>query len=117
MTTTKLPNYFKSQRRRAGLSQADVAFLLGGQGGAHISRYEHFHRAPNLHTALAYEAIFNTSVSELLAGEFEKVERQVANRAIILARRLSNQPPDRSTAKKLVFLHLIAPAGKLLQIR
>ncbi len=108
MAHTKLLNYLRSHRKRAGLSQADVAFLLGGDSGAHVSRYERFHRTPSLLTALAYEAIFDTAVSELLAGEYQRIERQVMGRAQTLLRRMRKQPTDRATSRKLTFLQVIA---------
>lgn len=109
---SKLPNYFKSQRRKAGLSQDDVAFLLGGQCGAHVSRYEHFRRMPSLRSAMAYEFIFNTQITELLAGEFEKVEKAVSIRAMLLTRRLLKKPADEETARKISFLRVLLPTPK-----
>ena len=40
---------------------------------------------PDLETALAYEAIYKQPVSELFAGLYQKVERDVADRAKVLA--------------------------------
>jgi transcriptional regulator with XRE-family HTH domain len=42
----QLPNYLLSNRKRLSLSQKDVAFLLGNQDGAKVSRYERFAREP-----------------------------------------------------------------------
>ena len=65
-----LSNYLRTFRKRSGLSQDDVAFLLGVQSGAEVSRHETFKRVPTLKTALSYEAIFGVPVRELFAGEF-----------------------------------------------
>src|ERR1039458_10278598 len=74
-------NYLRSNRKRLALSQGEVAFLLGTQSGAKVCRYERFVREPSLETALAFEAIFQRSVSELFPGLYQKVEQEVAARA------------------------------------
>lgn len=84
MTSTQLPNYLRANRKRLALSQDEVAFLLGTNSGAKVCRYERFVREPNLKTALAYEAIFQRSVSELFSGLYGKAEHDVAGRAKIL---------------------------------
>lgn len=83
----QLPNYLRSNRKRLSLSQNEVAFLLGTQTGAQVSRYEQFAREPSLETALALEVIFQRSASELFGGLYQKVEREVIERAKILADR------------------------------
>jgi transcriptional regulator with XRE-family HTH domain len=85
----QLPNYLRSNRKRLSLSQEEVAFLLGNQSGAKISRYEQFNREPSLETALALEVIFQRSASELFGGLYQKVEQEVTERAKALASRTS----------------------------
>jgi len=46
-----------------------------------------FAREPSLETSLAFEMIFQRSVSELFGGIYQKVEQKVAERAKILAKR------------------------------
>lgn len=82
---TQLPNYLRSNRKRLGLSQEEVAFLLGNKNGTQVCRYERFDRKPNLETALAFEVIFKRSPSELFGGIYQKVERDVAARAKTLS--------------------------------
>jgi transcriptional regulator with XRE-family HTH domain len=62
---SKLDNYLRSSRRGAGLSQDEMAYLLGVRTGVVASRYERFKRRPALETALTYEAIFRTPHAEL----------------------------------------------------
>jgi transcriptional regulator with XRE-family HTH domain len=95
MRPTQLKNYLRANRKRLALSQDDVAFLLGGQSGGKISRYENFTRIPGLETALALEAIYKRAVSELFGGLYQKAERKVADRAKILARRKAGVPDGR----------------------
>ena len=85
---------------RLALSQDEVSFLLGGQSGTKACRYERFARVPSLETALAYEAIFKTPVSELFGGLYQKVEREVAERAKILAERSDGGTSGAQTDRK-----------------
>ena len=97
----KLQNYLRTFRKRAGLSQDEVAFLLGCQSGAKVSRYERFSRKPSLETALAYEVLFGVSGRELFAGIFQKVEEKTKKRAQLLVRKLGEGKRDRITMGKL----------------
>jgi transcriptional regulator with XRE-family HTH domain len=108
MTSPQLPNYLKANRKRLALSQDDVAFLLGTKNGAKVCRYERFVRVPSLETALAYEAIFKTSVSELFGGLYQKVEREVAEQAKILAGRGDQGRPSAQTARRREVLAALA---------
>ena len=109
MSSPQLPNYLRANRKRLALSQEEVAFLLGTQSGAMVCRYERFVREPSLETALAYEVIFKRSVSELFGGLYQKVEREVAERAKTLTRQ-DNQKPNKQTARKREALNDLAAA-------
>lgn len=104
----KLNNYLRTYRKRAGLSQDEMAYLLGCQSGAKVSRYERFARQPTLQTALAYEAVFGVPVRDLFAGIYQKVERPVSQRAQLLLRKLTTAKPDRLTVRKLEVLRDVA---------
>ena len=99
MSSPQLPNYLKANRKRLALSQDEVAFLLGSRTGAKVCRYERFAREPSLETALAYEAIYKRTVSEIFGGLYQKVEREVSERATILTQR-TNLKTNRQTAHK-----------------
>jgi transcriptional regulator with XRE-family HTH domain len=100
----RLDNYLRTYRKRTGLSQDEVAFLLGRQHGTKVSRYERNTRQPGLETLLAYELVFNTPVRNLFAGVFEKVEAITLRRAQLLARKLSAATRTPRTARKLELL-------------
>jgi transcriptional regulator with XRE-family HTH domain len=102
MPGKKLSNYLRTIRLRAGLSQDEVAALLGVTGGSEVSRHETFRRLPNLTTALRYEAIFGVPVRELFAGEYKKVEQEVQARAEELARRVSVPGPKGAKKRELL---------------
>jgi transcriptional regulator with XRE-family HTH domain len=114
MKTKKLPNYLRTYRRRAGLSQPDVAFLLGCKSKAKISRFELGTNLPTLKTALAYQAIFGVPVSELFAGVFEEIEREVTERAKLLQRTLPNTKGSKIEARRREFIRILTVAPDIL---
>jgi transcriptional regulator with XRE-family HTH domain len=106
----KLENYLETYRRRAGLSQREVAFLLGAQSGSKVCRYERLWERPTLETLLAYEAILGVPARELFAGVFEKVEKTIFERASALAKQLEAAKSDRVKARKVALLKSLAAA-------
>ena len=104
----KLDNYLRMYRRRSGLSQDEVASLLGAGSGTLVSRYERGRRRPNFETALAYQAIFGVPARELFGGIFESVEREVRKRAHRLARTLSAAAPRPHSMRALDLLSRIS---------
>ena len=111
MASPKLPNYLRMHRKRASLSQDEVAFLLGCQTGAKVSRYERFSRQPNVETVFACEVIFGIPARELFAGVYQKVEETIKQRAQVLAGKLNAAKPDRFTRRKLENLAAISSAN------
>lgn len=108
---SKLPHYLRTYRRRIGLSQDEVAFLLGGQAGTTVSRHERLSRAPSLRTLLAYEVILGAPFRDLFAGTYRTIERRTRERARRLAAKMSRAAganADARTRRKLDMLHRIA---------
>lgn len=95
MTSHKLANYLRAYRKRSGLSQSEVAYLLGCKNGAQVSRYERRRHMPPLRTALAFQAALDTPLSELYAGTYESVAKQVRVRGQSLAVKLQTRTPIR----------------------
>ena len=101
MTPRRLDNYLRSHRKQSGLSQDEVAFLLGVGNGSLFSRYEKRRRVPPLETALACEAVFGVPVAELFAGIRERAERDVAERRIELKARVQEVEKKGSAAAQI----------------
>lgn len=95
MTLPRLTNYLLANRKRLQLSQVDVAFLLNAGTGEKVSRHESFIRMPNLENALAYEVIFKRSASELFAGLYERIEKDVIARAKRLLKKMDARKSNR----------------------
>jgi len=88
MAAQHLANYLKTYRKKSGLTQCEVAFLLGWKHGEQLLRYEKHHRVPTLQVALACEAIFKAPVAELFAGTNDSVVRETGARIATLAAEL-----------------------------
>jgi transcriptional regulator with XRE-family HTH domain len=82
----KLLHYLRNERRRKGLSQADVAALMGGTWKSRVARYESG-VVPPTRVALDYEAILRKHVSNLLAGAFDEEHSKVRRHARELLQR------------------------------
>ncbi len=106
----KLPNYLRTYRRYTGLSQDEVAFLLGCDGSA-VTYYERSARRPPVESILAFEMIFGAPARDLFAGVCDKVEENTRTRATVLAQKLSAKAPDPITTRKLEVLRNIASAS------
>lgn len=100
----RLPNYIRTYRRRACLTQREVAFILGTKSSARISRHERFKQQPDLQTLLAYEFLFRTPVRSLFIGTHYHVERKLVRRIKLLIRSLSGVQQGRRIKRKLEIL-------------
>jgi transcriptional regulator with XRE-family HTH domain len=78
---SKLIHYLRNERRETGLTQADMAALLGAPWKSKVSRYERRVALPPLETALCYEVVMRKPVSQLFAGMRAKAEERVKQRA------------------------------------
>jgi transcriptional regulator with XRE-family HTH domain len=101
---TPLPNHLLSHRKRAALSQEDMAFLLGTRGGSKVSRYERFKRGPSLETVLAYEAIFGKPASQLFPGLYRSIERNLTQRVRVLIHKTKRRKQGPGNRRKLEVL-------------
>lgn len=82
---SRLPNYLRTYRKKLGLSQREMAILLGETSGKRtgntLGRYENGSRLPGLESALGLELILGVPVRELFAGLAEDVAADIAFRA------------------------------------
>ncbi len=104
MPTNRLPNYIRAHRKRACLTQEDVAFILGCKSSASVSRHERFKQTPDLPTLLAYEMLFRTPVRSLFSSTHEEVTQKLRRRIKLLVRKLTLAGHSRRAAKKIEVL-------------
>lgn len=107
----KLPNYLRTYRRRAGLTQKELGFLLGCKTGAKVSRYEHYQREPSLYAILSCDAIFGAPLCDLFAGMYSEARNKVAERAKAMLARLQGLPQTKRIAGKAKVLSRLIGAN------
>jgi len=108
----KLENYLRAHRKRSGLSQDDVAFLLGTRSATKVSRYESFARTPVFRTAVCLAVIYHVSVGELFGGLYEREKLRTASQARTLVSRLEKNGLDRRAVRKVATLKAIAASTR-----
>ncbi|MBS1983504.1 MAG: helix-turn-helix transcriptional regulator [Bdellovibrionales bacterium] len=84
------PTYLRTHRKRWGLSQRELASLLG-QSVSLISRFERLSREPTVHALIGAEFAFGEPARRLFPGLYSTVEAAVTLRAIDFAERLAEQ--------------------------
>jgi transcriptional regulator with XRE-family HTH domain len=100
----RLGNYLRARRRQWELTQKELAFLLGYDSAAIISRFERSGRRIPLALAFACYLIFDEDPKELFAHLFERVEEGGARRLSELYERLKRSKPSQRTAAKMRLL-------------
>jgi len=103
-----LANYLRTHRLKTGLTQHDLARVLGYINSDAISRHERVGSVPSLLMALSYEVIYRVPVSEIFAGlaetvEFD-VEAQLAEFEGYLGEQSARGPRAAAVARKLEWL-------------
>lgn len=98
---TPLPNYIRSSRKRCGLTQDELAYLLGQLNDSSVTRLESGEYLPSVHVIFALEVLFGVSARELLPGIFANVERQTVDRIGVLAGTLMKKANNPHIAHKL----------------
>lgn len=69
--------YLRTHRRVWGLTQRELASLIGFESAAHMSRIENGKRAPTVESALACEVIFGISPSAMFPHAYSLIEERV----------------------------------------
>lgn len=80
-------NALRVHRKKWGLSQREVAHLLGLRARSVVSVYEAGWVLPSLRVLIAYQFMFGAAPDELFPGLKRRVEQQVARRAVVLDRK------------------------------
>jgi transcriptional regulator with XRE-family HTH domain len=103
--TRKKPNYLRSFRKRNGLTQGEMAFLLGCNNPARVSDYERMRRHPSAEIMIRCQAIFGEPVEKLFPVLSEKVEKETKKRARELRDKIGEGNESASAKRKLDFLN------------
>ena len=97
-----LPSYLHKLRKQWGLSQPDIASLLGITGSA-LSRFENRSRRPNARLIVGAEVIFGHGAKDVFPAFYRDTERAIVNRARRQHTRLEHKA-DPASREKLRFL-------------
>ncbi len=99
-------SYLRAFRRSRGLTQKELAFLIGAKSSTTVSRLEQLQRLPSLAAAFACRVIFDRTEVEIFPGLFSEVKEAVQARANELYQELQGDPSV-ATRVKLDFLESI----------
>ena len=88
-------------RRRLGLTQGDVAFLLRDYRDSYVSKLEGGSRAPDLFNALVAELVFQMPAGRIFGGLRNRARRHLTRRIALLLAKVRRSPatPRRSQRK------------------
>jgi transcriptional regulator with XRE-family HTH domain len=99
MKTKNSLSYLRSYRLRWGLSQGELAYLLGWRTEGIISRLEKKKRPPSAKMLIGCYILFGTRAAELFPGLFNGVEADVMKRVWELYEQIQGNPSERTKAK------------------
>ena len=88
MTSRPASCYLRTHRKKSGLSQSELASILGLVTELQISRHERSLTLPQFLTAISYEIVFQVPISELFPGLYETVRQNIDGRLFELEERL-----------------------------
>lgn len=108
----RLDCYVRTNRLRSGLTQKELAFILGVKTRTFISYLEGRKREPKLETAFALYIVFAVEAVDLFPGLFAETDEKVIARAYDLYERLQGNA-SKTTRAKLSFLEGMFELAKL----
>lgn len=73
MPNEPLKIYLRTYRKRAGLSQKDIAFLIDVKSRSTVAKHETDGSVPTLDSLICYELLFGILVRDLFDGHYRDV--------------------------------------------
>lgn len=108
MSRRNLQSYLRTHRKKSGLTQRELASILGCIGEGQVSRHERGTNTPPLLVAIGYEILFGAPVVSIFPGIRATVARTIETRLRDMEHKLqakSAKGPDASAiAQKLEWL-------------
>jgi transcriptional regulator with XRE-family HTH domain len=102
----KKPNgfcYLRTHRRSWGLTQRELAKIIGTASSVQISRYENGKRAPRIEIALACQAIFGVPPSVMFPDTYALAEEEVMRNMARMDLALANNTDPSGLRKRELF--------------
>ena len=75
-----MASYLRSHRLKSGMSQRELADLIGLIADHQVSNHERSSAIPSLLAALSYQVVFRMPVEELFPGLYETIRLAVEER-------------------------------------
>jgi DNA-binding XRE family transcriptional regulator len=94
MSPEHIGNYLRSHRRTCGLSQHELAHIVGYLTRFQVARHEDSAAIPALMVAISYEIVFRVPINEMFPGLYRSVEARIEEQLGMLEQKLQE-----STAK------------------
>ena len=85
-----IPNNLWTYRKKNGLSQKQVAFLLGHKTASQLSRYEKGIKLPGLINTLKLEIIYRTPVSFIFYEHYQRLKNEIRSKEDGLRKKLED---------------------------
>jgi transcriptional regulator with XRE-family HTH domain len=86
--SSRVPSYLRRARRSWGLTQRELALLLGTKSRAHVSRLEREKRSPSVESLIACLVLFGATAPELFPSLYSHIEETVLRNAAALLHEL-----------------------------
>lgn len=107
---SRLPTYLRTIRKRYGLTQDEIGFLLGYTDTA-IARYEALSRPPPLKVVIGAALILGETARGLFPGIYNEIEDDIMRRAKDLYDSLDKRGDPKSDEKLRFLLEMIQRIG------
>jgi transcriptional regulator with XRE-family HTH domain len=105
-----VPCYLRTLRARSGLTQKEVAQLLGLKSGSHVGRLEKLTKSASLMRIFSLQILFGAEPRALFPGPYAEAEEAVMARAAGLYETLRDLSDARSAAKLRLLEEMLARA-------
>src|SRR5580700_3162759 len=90
MKSSSAGTYLRFLRKKSGLSQRDVARILGCVTPYQVSRHEHSAVSPNAQALFGYQVLFQQPAADIFPGLYDSVQSQVEERLVAFENELHN---------------------------
>jgi len=97
-------------RRNWGLTQRELAWIIGTVSSMQVSRYENSKRAPKVEVALACQAIFGVPPSTMFPDAYTIAEEEVMRNMYRMDEALKNTTSPSGMRKRELFSLALARA-------
>lgn len=112
MSKERFHTYLSAQRRRWGLTQKELAFLLGYKSASIVSRLERQKSKPEYQTAHSLRIIFGVTPMQLFPSLSDDAEQSVVNRVHALREKLTTDQSRSANLKRELLENAIARARR-----